>query len=164
MDFPQTTDQQFLAVSSVLTAFSETELQATGMAGTYWQTLVSVVGAAYAGDFLSQCAAAFAKSKTPEDLETQFRALIMKDAKCGPLAQNVISMWYLGQWNQLPPAWHDEFGTVFNDQTFIVSPDAYVQSLVWPAFGTHPQGAKGPGFGSWVEPPLVRPNTDAPTP
>lgn len=164
MDFPQSTGQQFIAVSAVLTAFSDTELKATGMADAYWQTLISVVGVAHTGDFLSQCAAAFAKSKTLDELEANFATMVMKDPKCGPLAQNIITMWYLGQWNQLPPGWRDEFGSGYNDQTFIVSPQAYVQSLVWPAFGTHPQGAKGPGFGSWVEPPLVRPNTDAPKP
>ncbi len=164
MDFPQTTGQQFIAVSSVLTAFSEIELKATGMAEAYWQTLLSVVGMANAGDFLSQCAAAFEKSQSLNELESNFASMVMQDSKCGALAQNVISMWYLGQWNQLPPTWQDSYGAVYNDQTFVVSAQAYVQSLVWPAFGTHPQAAKGPGFGSWVEPPLVRPNTDAPKP
>ena len=162
MDFPQSTDQQFLAVSEVLTAFSEVELFATGMAGAYWQTFVSVVGVANAGDFLSQCATAFARSSSLDELEANFDKLVMKDTKCGPLAKNIITMWYLGQWNQLPPAWRDSFGGNFNDQTFIVSSEAYVQSLVWPAFGTHPQAAKAPGFGSWVEPPINRVNTDAP--
>ena len=160
MDFPQDTARQFLAASSALTGFSEVELMATGVAGTLWDTLNGIVGAGIAGDFLSACALAFRKSETERDLEAALEKLVMGNPKFGPLARNIISMWYLGQWNALPREWCDAFGGALSDATRIVSSQAYVQSLVWPAFGAHPQGAKPTGFGSWEHPPLVPVNTD----
>ncbi|NNH33825.1 hypothetical protein C9413_32005, partial [Rhizobium sp. SEMIA 4085] len=37
----------------------------------------------------------------------------------------------------------------------VVSPDAYIEGLLWKAIGAHPAGAKGPGFGSWAFPPKI---------
>ncbi|MCZ7416839.1 MULTISPECIES: hypothetical protein [unclassified Streptomyces] len=37
---------------------------------------------------------------------------------------------------------------------FVVSPDAYTEGLLWRAIGAHPSGAKAPGYGSWVNPPV----------
>lgn len=162
MDFPQDTARQFLAASSALTGFSEVELMATGMAGTYWDTLASIVGIGIAGDFLSACGAAFEKSKAARDLDAALEKHVMSDPMCGPLARNVISMWYLGQWNALPRVWCDAYGGALSDATRIVSAQAYVQSLVWPAFGAHPQGAKPTGYGSWEHPPLIPVNIESP--
>lgn len=154
MDFPQDTSQQFIALSSALTGFTEIELMRTGMADEYWNTLVGVVGAGIVGDLLSAFETVFAKSKDAEQLAAAIEKMVMQDAKCGPLARNVITMWYLGQWNAMPREWADAFGGSFSDGTRIVSSQAYVQSLVWPAFGAHPQGAKPTGWGSWSEPPM----------
>lgn len=39
------------------------------------------------------------------------------------------------------------------NRSFVISPQSYVESLVWKTFpGGHPMGAKPPGFGSWAEP------------
>lgn len=153
MDFPEDTSQQFLVASTALTGFSAIELARTGMADTYWNTLVGIVGEAVSGDFLSSMGQAFAKAKDDTQLPAAIERLVMRDAKSGPLARNVISMWYLGQWNALPREWSDAYGGSFSDSTQVVSAQAYVESLVWPAFGAHPQGAKPTGWGSWAEPP-----------
>ncbi len=79
---------------------------------------------------------------------------ILADPTIGPLARNLIVLWYLGQWNQLPADWRDAWGANAMDQTCIISPEAYVQGLVWPAIHTHPPGAKMPGYGSWALPPV----------
>lgn len=164
MYFPPDTTGQFVTLSAALTGFTEVELVATGMADAYWEKLLSIVGVGIVGDFLSACEATFQSSGTEAELEAALRERVMTPPKFGALAQNIISMWYLGQWNQLPREWHDEFGSSMNDQTHIVSSQAYVQSLVWPAFGTHPPAAKAPGYGSWSVPPRVLVNTDAPSP
>ena len=38
--------------------------------------------------------------------------------------------------------------------TRIISAEAYMEGLLWRAAGTHPQGAKQPGYGSWSFPPV----------
>ncbi len=37
----------------------------------------------------------------------------------------------------------------FPNTPVVVSPQAYVESLVWKTFDGHPMGAKPPGYGSW---------------
>ncbi len=158
MNFPTEPIDQFLAVSSVLTGYSHTDLVATGLAETYWNELVSIVGSPLAGDFLSACGDAFRQSTSLEALETRLEQGVLTDPKLGPLGRNLITLWYLGQWQQLPRDWRDRFGGTPADNTHVVSPKAYQAGLVWPTFGSHPQGAKAPGFGSWTEPPpLPRP-------
>jgi hypothetical protein len=124
------------------------------MAGAYWETLVQAVGDALAGDFLAVCAGAFAQSKTEEELPRHLDKRVMHHSMAGPVARNLISMWYLGQWNALPREWCDAFGAMAADCTRMVSSQAYQEGLVWPAFGAHPQGAKPTGWGSWAEPPF----------
>lgn len=64
------------------------------------------------------------------------RQRIFDDATLGPLARNLIQLWYLGQWG-FP----------------VISAQAYQEGLVWKAIGAHPQGAKQQGFGTWSSPP-----------
>jgi hypothetical protein len=154
MDFPADPSAQFLTVSSALCGFTETELLRTGMTSVYWAALVEKVGVGICGDFLAACAAAYAAASTEEDLPDSLQARVLNDAQCGPLARNLISLWYLGQWNALPRDWCDAYGCMMTEGTQILSSEAYKQGLVWPAFGGHPQGAKPTGWGSWAFPPL----------
>jgi hypothetical protein len=62
----------------------------------------------------------------------------------GP-AKSLVQMWLLGVWVNPQNA--------FDQMT--VSPAAYRQGLVWAVAGTHPQGAKQPGFGTWADPPKL---------
>lgn len=71
----------------------------------------------------------------------------------GPVARNVILLWYTGNWNELPQGWRDAYGVSVADVSAVVSAEAYQEGLMWVAGGTHPQGAKEPGFGTWAEPP-----------
>jgi hypothetical protein len=158
MYFPPETDRQFLVVSAALTGFGEVDLQATGVAEELWNTLVGVVGSAIAGEFLSACEQAVRQSAAPEELEAELARLVMVHPKFGPLARNLITLWYLGQWNALPREWCDAYGSSEADVARVVSSQAYLQGLVWPAFGAHPMGGLPPGFGSWAEPPLRRPS------
>ena len=51
--------------------------------------------------------------------------------------------------------WRNAHGAFASDQDQIVSPEAYVQGLVWQAIDAHPRSAKPPGFGTWAFPPNV---------
>jgi hypothetical protein len=78
---------------------------------------------------------------------------LFEDPDYGPIARNLTALWYTGQWSQLPAEWRNAQGAWANDTTYVVSPSAYVEGLVWKAMGTHPKAAKQPGYGSWALPP-----------
>jgi hypothetical protein len=137
--------QRFLVISAELAGFSVAELQATGNVRHLFEELGTIVGVAVRREFV----------RAPLD-----PAVRLSDPFHGPLARNVIRMWYLGQWQRLPDEWtsalaatfkpFDEFGRNFNR---VISARAYREGLAWPAIGANPPAAKQPGFASWTEPP-----------
>lgn len=137
--------QLFLALSAELTGFTGAELHATGNVRHLFEELGAVVGVAVRRDFVQATLAPAAR---------------LSDPFHGPLARNVIRMWYLGQWQRLPDDWvrrmppslkpFDEFGRNFDR---VISARAYQEGLAWPAIGANPPAAKQPGFASWAEPP-----------
>lgn len=137
---------RFIRLSVELTGFTEAELAATGLAKSYFDELGQVLGVTLRQDLLTV-------NLAPGPL--------MASPLYGPLARNVIRMWYLGQWKQLPQSWvtqltkeqrekFDEFG---RNTDRVLSGQAYKQGLAWAAIASNPPGAKQPGFGSWAEPP-----------
>lgn len=145
--------RRFLGLSVALTGYDTAHLEGTGLVDAYLDTLVSIAGDGPAGELLSAWAAIAAEAGDPAAQEALLQARVLPDPTLGPLARNLAVLWYLGQWNQLPPDWRAAHGARAGDQTRIISPDAYVEGLVWDAIGAHPQGAKQPGFGSWALPP-----------
>lgn len=137
----------FLDLSVALTGFSRFDLYGTGQVFLYFDTIRDVIGEKMFGDLL----------QTFHDLESEdkLRLEILGSEKFGPIARNIIKLWYVATWYKLPQEWRDVFGTKEKDKTFIPSPQAYPEGLLWPAIGTNPPGAKGPGYGSWSDPPSV---------
>ncbi len=162
MYYPPDTSGQFLALSSVLTGFNTTELQATGVAGQLWGTLERIIGVPIMGEMLSLAGRHFAKANSLEELEAIFKKGLMADPKFQPIAQRIIGMWYTGVWSPMPSAWSDVHGGNTNDGTFVISPAVYRAGLVWPAFGSHARSTNPEGYGAWGEPPLVPVNTNPP--
>ena len=132
----------FLDLSARLTGFSRAELQGTGMLGPYWQLLLAIGGETLVGRLLSQ------HRQHPDD--DGIEQVMLVDPDTGPLAKNLIALWYLGLWNQMPLDWRDRHGAHALDATHYPSPEAYTQGLVWKTFHTHPPGARQPGYGSWA--------------
>ena len=60
----------------------------------------------------------------------------MPDSLYNGLAKNIITMWYMGNW-----------------MNTVISPQSYVQGLIWGVAETHPPGAKQPGYASWSTAP-----------
>ena len=89
---------------------------------------------------------------TTDDVEKKVEKKILNDGRYGPVARNIIRLWYLGAWSQLPQEWRNDYGATSYDTDHIVSPQAYRQSLVWVAGEAHPMGAKQQGFGAWAMP------------
>jgi len=148
--------EAFLKLSSVLTDFPEFQLRGTGQAELYYTTASGIVGDGVMDALLEAFEAAGQEARgDAAQFDKQMRVRILSDDKLGPVARNLIKLWYIGTWYQLPNAWRERFGVVGEDKTFIPSPYSYVEGLLWPAIGAHPPGAKAPGYGTWTEPPVI---------
>lgn len=139
----------FLRLSVILTGYDDYELLGTGMLETYYDELLQVIGAREAGALFGAL-----RRVDPGD-ESSFRSVILDDDRYGPVARNIVTMWYLGTWSQLPREWRNDYGATAYDTDHVVSAAAYRASLVWPTAGTHPMGARQQGFGSWAKPSRV---------
>jgi len=129
---------QFLELSAHFTGFTVAELQGTGLTDTYFETVSSIINSKILGELLS----------TFEDSDNKSQQLLT-DPKLGPVIKNAITLWYLGQWNQMPAEWRNNYGASALDRDHIVSAESYKQGLAWQAMGAHAMGTKQQGFGAW---------------
>lgn len=140
----------FLKISTWLTGFDEVELLGTGMLDTYYQTIITKNTASCIENFFEAARMVLHEGGGDEDKTNALIASLLFPTSCyNNLAQNIINMWYNGDWAPNVNAPNANIAQVSN-----ISPQAYVQSLVWPAAQTHPPGAKQPGYGSWAMPPI----------
>lgn len=147
----ETRKERFLALSAELTAFKVFELAGTGMADDYIKAVDDIAGAATLDALLDIHAALPSGSVRKAAISRS----LLGDTRAGPIARNIMRLWYTGTWNKLPAAWAERYGPAPNDRTFVISPASYVEGLMWKAIGAHPAGAKGPGYGSWRHPPVI---------
>lgn len=143
---------RFLALSSELAGFTIYELRGTGQAEAYLASACRVVGENCVVALLSAYAEAPAAGAARE---AHLRRTVLGDPRLGPVARNIMKLWYLGIWYELPRPWMEAYGARADNTTFMVSADAYTEGLVWPAVGANPPGAKAPGYASWVGPPQI---------
>lgn len=136
----------FLGLSAFLTGFGRVTLVGTGVADTYLQTLEEVLP----GDVLDELLAAYERLPDGDGGEEAAAATILEDATLGPVARNLIVLWYTGSWTALPDEWRDAHGASPLDTDRVVSGDAYITGLQWLAAGAHAVGARQEGFGSWA--------------
>ena len=147
--------EDFLSFSTVVTGYTRFRLMGTGHAELYLTTVTDVVGAKAVAELLTTFTRVQQQAATHAQLEDLLRAEILSDEKFGPIARNIIKLWYVGTWYQLPPEWREAFGAHEKDVTFVASPTAYTEGLLWPTIDANPSGAKGPGYGTWAEPPRI---------
>jgi hypothetical protein len=131
----------FYELSVPLTGFSQVELRGTGVGEQYAYFIANTAGVALFNDLL----AAF-RAIPPDRVDWGIRTQILGDPIFGPLARNILTLWYTGQWNAMTP----------QQTTQVLSPQSYQEALVWDAGGIHPTGAKQTGYGSWALPPEER--------
>ena len=143
--------QRFLDFSAEVTAFSTLDLYGTGQAESYLSTVVTVVGE----QVLKELLGAYEQVPQAQGRAALLYRNVFSSEKLGPIARNVIKLWYAGVWYSLPPEWTESFGAREGDGTFVVSPAAYTEGLLWRAIGANPPGAKAPGYGSWAAPPRI---------
>jgi hypothetical protein len=146
----------FLALSSVLTGFSVFRLKGTGQAEPYLSTATEIAGDAVVRALLSVFRRVTDNAADDEGaIERGIRRHILSDGKLGPVARNLIKLWYVGTWYVLPVEWRESFANGGRDRTFVVSPDAYTEGLLWPAVGANPSGAKPLGYSMWAMAPRI---------
>ena len=146
----------FLALSSALTGFSVYRLKGTGQAEPYLSTATGIIGEAIIRALLSAFRRVVDQACGDEGaIERGIRRDILSDSKLGPVARNLIKLWYVGTWYALPVEWREAYAAGGRDRTFVVSPDAYTEGLLWPAVGANPSGAKALGYGMWAMAPRI---------
>ena len=148
--------KDFLNLSVAITGFSNFHLQGTGQVSLYFSTILDIVGEATFFELLQTFGEFEAKAKGDDAvLAERLRHEIFSSDKFGPISRNIIKLWYVGTWYQLPYAWRDAFGAYEKDTTFVVSPVAFTEGLLWPAIGVNPPAAKAQGYGTWGQKPSV---------
>lgn len=145
----------FLGLSVELTGLSRVDLQGTGVGPAHFQSVNQYGGAGNTADLWAAWADVEKRSRGDAvRCKELTQSVILQDQRLGPLARNLLILWYLGQWLPMPAWWQTQFapapGPAF---PVIASPEAYVEGLVWRVAGTHPPGAKPFGFGVWTQPP-----------
>jgi hypothetical protein len=144
--------ERFIDLSAALTGFRRVDLLGTGKARVYYDEIVAIVGERIVSRLMAVGASVIERHGAA-GVEDELRRRILDDELLGPLSRNVMVMWYLGQWDQLPAEWRDRHGASALDEDRVISAAAYTEGLVWKAIGAHPQGAKPQGFGAWSFPP-----------
>lgn len=142
----------FADLSAALTGFDAAHLIGTGNAELFWDLLVDRGG----GDNAEALLAAWADAVAPaEDEDRALRIAILGDARLGPMARNLIRLWYVGTWKQMPADWRAAYAPGLADGDTIPASRAYTEGLLWPAVGANPPGAKPFGYAMWATPPRV---------
>jgi hypothetical protein len=141
--------EEFLLLSVQLCGISRFDLLGTGYAKPYFEKVKEIVGS----DVLYRLLTTYADLRDDREV----RAAILNHPEFGPIARNIIKLWYAAAWFQLPFTWRQNFGERPLDRTFVPYPYAYPESLLGPAVGAHPAGAKPAGHQSWTLPPNYLP-------
>jgi hypothetical protein len=138
----------FLALSELLTGYGRVALAGTGQTDSYLRLLDAVLPPGTLDELL--CAA----RGLPADAgEAAVQPAILDDPKLGPVARNVILLWYRGTWAALPEPWRAAYGVSPLDTDHVVSAATYQAGLQWLAAAAHPAGALQQGYGAWAVPP-----------
>ncbi len=135
----------FLGLSELLTGFGRVQLLGTGMTGDYLAALDEILPTGVLDELLT----AYEGLPAEGDREAA-AAAILDDPKLGPVARNVILLWYSGAWTALPDQWRQAYGASPKDTTHVLSADSYQAGLQWVAAGAHPAGSQQQGFGAWA--------------
>ena len=142
--------KNFVLLSVQLCGISRFDLMGTGYVDRYFTTIESIIGENSLRRLLDAFAALPAD---PAECRDALPGAILYHPEFGPIARNIIKLWYTATWYQLPDSWRQQYGARPNDRDFIPFPYAYAEALLGPAVGAHQAGAKPTGHQSWTQPP-----------
>ena len=137
----------FLSMSEELCGIPIYYLRGTGFADTYWDTVLEIIG----NDLMDRLLASYASLPTccQQDRKEAIRADLLSDDEFGPVARNIIKLWFAAVWFELPQEWHQKYKVFADDRTFIPKDKdkgyAYPESLLGPAVSEG--GKRTPGCG-----------------
>jgi hypothetical protein len=131
---------EFIAMSSTLTGTQDLD---RGIAERYLERISKDTEGGKLNDLLRVFGEIQAAGG---DTTEAIRQRIMNDAALGPLAQQIIVLWYTSAIHK-----QDEQGGHLFD--FPDDPNEYFSGLVWTAIRAHPLGLSGGYFGHWKYPP-----------
>ena len=126
---------RFAELSAFLTGYGRVELTGTGLTGLYLQTLDAVLPAGTVDELLEVF------GRLPAGRDAAAGAVILDDLKLGPVARNIILLWYCGTWTALSDAWHAAYGGTPHDISRVVSAQSCPGALQRAA-GAYPAGAR----------------------
>jgi len=141
--------EEFLNLSAALTGFNRGHLIGTGVGLEYLDTLRRIVP----GDILDRLLEDFALRPATESALQELVERVLDEESMGPVARNIIVMWYTGTWTSMPEAWCAVHGRAAADSGHVVSSAAYLAGLQWATIAAHPPGGLPPGFASWASLP-----------
>ncbi len=147
--------ERFLKLSVELTCFTRFELLGTGQAEAYLEATRKVVGPLLDTLLEEYDAILAATPDASPERHDALRRRLFGNQKIGPIARAITKLWYIGIWYELPRSWTEAYGARPHNTTFMVSPGAYAEGLLWTAIGAHPPGAKAQGYGSWADRPVI---------
>jgi hypothetical protein len=138
----------FVALSSILTGYPESTLKPGADTQKLSELYFNVLNKEVPSEVVSQLNTIFLGLSNPD--ETTVKTQIVNDPTLGPIAKNIIKMWYLG-------IWYDLNGNA--DASYVVSSIAYKNGMVWSTMYAHPMGYSEENFGYWN----TAPNTNLTT-
>ncbi len=151
--------EAFHSLSAELTGYSTFDLEGTGLVDQYHKLLLDVLGPQ-----LSQELATILENILPhppgsEQRKNEITGLLKPPSLFWPVMTALITLWYLGTWNQLSDSWYATQGLPIPGgsdagRTRVPSSAAYAGALAYPAAYAHVPDANPPGFGSWSLPPF----------
>jgi hypothetical protein len=141
----------FVGLSAILTGFAASDinppLSPQPVAVEYLKMLQSKVDASLVTQLLNTYQSI--AQLPPEEQPAQVQARILIDQKMGPVARNIIRMWYLSIWYD---GYESDQVSGFSPGT-VVSSNAYTKGLAWDAMQAHPMGYSEMHYGYWTDPP-----------
>lgn len=148
------TIDNFISLSVVLTGYEATVLKPKNdtqkVAEMYFNTLNKEVPADVLTNLFSTFSTITTNNTNPDDINKAVLTQILEDKTLGPVARNIIQMWYVGIWYSLNT----------NQVDYVITSTAYTNGLVWKAMYAHPMGFSEENFGYWSDAPQI-PNTNS---
>lgn len=136
----------FYGLSSVLTGYNLVTLFGTGQGDFYFKSLNHILGEKLVTELLDKYQSL---KSTTSDIGTSVNSQMLLNKKWGPVCKNIIKMWYMGNWYQMPTDWRENYVSSTFDTSHVLSSNSYIEGLVWKAMGQHPKSAKQPGYATW---------------
>ena len=144
----------FYKLSEILTGYNLVTLYGTGQGDFYFSSLRDILGKELVTDLLSEFELIDSVQISEKNTAAEWVNDELLDCdKWGAVCRNIIKMWYMGNWYQMPVLWRENYVNSNKDVNKVLSANSYIEGLVWKAMGRHPKSAKQPGWATWSFPP-----------